>query len=75
MCKLPSLSGKEAVKVLQKMGFDVARQSGSHVILKKNEHPNNISVPCHSNKSLKPGTLRGIIRAAGITVDEFLEAM
>lgn len=41
--------------------------------MKREGHPNNISVPIHANKDLKRGTLRGLIRAAGMTVEEFVE--
>jgi predicted RNA binding protein YcfA (HicA-like mRNA interferase family) len=69
MARLPVLSGAEAVKVLQKAGWTVDRQRGSHVILVKDGHPATLSVPDH--KELAKGTLRSLIRAAGMTTDDF----
>jgi len=70
MTELPHLSGKKVVKALERAGYFVDRQRGSHIILMHDTRP-RISVPNH--KSVKPGTLRAIIRQAGFTVDEFSE--
>jgi predicted RNA binding protein YcfA (HicA-like mRNA interferase family) len=69
MARLPVLSGAEAVKVFQKAGWTVDRQRGSHVILVKDDHPATLSVPDH--RELAKGTLRSLIRAAGMTTDDF----
>jgi len=69
MARLPVLSGAEAVKVFQKAGWSVDRQRGSHVILVKDGHPATLSIPDH--KELAKGTLRSLIRAAGMTTDDF----
>ena len=69
MARLPVLSGAEAVKVFQKAGWSVDRQRGSHVILVKDDHPATLSVPDH--RELAKGTLRSLIRAAGMTTDDF----
>jgi predicted RNA binding protein YcfA (HicA-like mRNA interferase family) len=71
--KLPIISGLECVKALQKIGFVVDRQRGSHIILVREEPRTTISVPDH--KELDRGTLRGIIRQAGLSVDEFIELL
>ena len=70
MASLPIISGREAVKAFQKLGFLFHHQRGSHIIL---YHPNgrHLSVPDH--KALDRGTLRALIRGAGISVDEFLK--
>ncbi|MBE9058400.1 type II toxin-antitoxin system HicA family toxin [Sphaerospermopsis sp. LEGE 08334] len=73
MSKLPIISGLECVKALQKIGFVVDRQRGSHIILVREEPRTTISVPDH--KELDRGTLRGIIRQAGLSVDEFIELL
>lgn len=72
MPKLPVPSGLETVKVLTKAGFKVARRKGSHVSLYKesSEGPRIVVIPLH--RELKPGTLRGIIRQAGMSVEEFV---
>ena len=72
--RLPAISGQRVVKALTRAGFVLDRIVGSHHVLK---HPENasraVSVPCHSNRDLKAGTLRAIIRQAGFTVEEFSE--
>ena len=69
MARLPVLSGADAVKVVQKAGWTIDRQRGSHVILVKDGHLATLSVPDHNE--LAKGTLRSLIRAAGITIDDF----
>jgi predicted RNA binding protein YcfA (HicA-like mRNA interferase family) len=71
MSELPTVSGKQALSAFLKAGFTIARTSASHHVLKKNGHRFNLSVPIHSNRDLKVGTLRGLIRASGLTVDQF----
>ena len=73
MAALPSVSGERAVRVFQKAGWVKDRQRGSHVILIKPGHTASLSVPQH--RELAPGTLRALIRAAGISVDEFVALM
>ena len=68
--QLPVLSGKEVRKAFEKGGWQFARQRGSHMILVKDGSIASLSVPDH--KEVARGTLRGLIRAADITVDEFL---
>lgn len=69
MSKLPVVSGWECVKALQKVGFEVRRQKGSHIIMNRSDPYAMVSIPNH--KTLKPGTLRKIIQDAGLTIDEF----
>jgi predicted RNA binding protein YcfA (HicA-like mRNA interferase family) len=69
MARLPVLSGAEAVKIFEKAGWTVDRQRGSHVILVKDGHMATLSVPDH--KELAKGTLRSLIRAAGMTTEDF----
>ncbi len=75
MSSLPAVTGKQAIKAFSRLGFFVARTTGSHKIMKKEGHPYLVSVPSHAGETLKPGTLRGLIRSAGITPDEFVEAL
>jgi predicted RNA binding protein YcfA (HicA-like mRNA interferase family) len=74
MPKLPSLRSREVIAALKKVGFYESRQRGSHVILRRDDPAKSVSVPAH-NQPLKTGTLRSIIRQAGLTVDEFLELL
>jgi predicted RNA binding protein YcfA (HicA-like mRNA interferase family) len=69
MPPLPSVSGERAVSAFRKAGWVKDRQHGSHVILIKSGHPASLSVPQH--RELAPGTLRALIRAAGMSVDQF----
>ena len=72
MAKLPQLSGKELCKALEKEGFVFVRQTGSHKIYQKRtaEATITIPVPIHSNRPLKKGTLRGILKKAGISPEK-----
>lgn len=73
MPSLPALSGRNIVKVFESFGWEVARQRGSHIILVRENYQATLSVPDH--KEVAKGTLRSLIRAAGITVDEFLKTV
>ncbi len=67
---LRSLSGKEVVRIFESFGWSAARQRGSHIVMVKEGGIVTLSVPNH--KEVAKGTLRSLIRAAGLTVDEFL---
>jgi predicted RNA binding protein YcfA (HicA-like mRNA interferase family) len=70
--KLPrDVSGAEAVKALRRLGFEVTRQTGSHVRMSKGRC--HVTVPQHA--SLAPKTLQSIIRQAGVSLEEFLQAV
>jgi predicted RNA binding protein YcfA (HicA-like mRNA interferase family) len=66
MTKQPVVNGQECIRALQKAGFAIKRQTGSHVIMKR--PPLRVSFPNH-RKSLKPGTLSQIIKDAGLSVE------
>lgn len=70
MPKLPAVSGRKVVAALKRAGFVFQRQSGSHVILKHPDTGRTVSVPSHSSDGLPPGTLRGVLRQAGMSVEE-----
>ena len=73
MSKLPIISGIEAIKTFSKAGWTPHRQVGSHVVLRKEGSKVTLSVPKH--KELKPGLLRHLIKAAGLTVEDFEKLM
>ena len=73
MASLPTLSGREVVRVFSNLGWQVARQRGSHIVMTKEGHMATLSVPDH--KEVAKGTLRSLIRATGLTVDDFVDAM
>ena len=72
MPTLPLLRPRQVVKVFQKLGWEVARRRGSHIILTKEGHIATLSVPDHP--LVARGTLRSLIRKAGLTAAEFLKA-
>ncbi len=72
MAKLPSVRGEDAVRAFGKVGFNLARIHGSHHILKKPGCISELSIPVHRGKTVKHGLLRSQIRAAGLTVEEFI---
>lgn len=69
MGRLPVISGRECVQALTKIGFHLKRQSGSHIVLRRDYPFTQVIVPDH--KVLDRGTLRAIIRQSGISVNEF----
>lgn len=74
MSFLPQISGGRVIRALEKAGFVLLRQSGSHAILRhKIDLGQRAVVPVHGSKSVKPGTLRAILRGAQISVKEFMD--
>ena len=69
MSRLPVVSGQQCRKALMEAGFIFRRQEGSHMILRRDDPFAQVVVPDH--KELDRGTLRAILRAAGVSVDEF----
>jgi predicted RNA binding protein YcfA (HicA-like mRNA interferase family) len=72
MPSLPVISGREAVRRFASFGWQFARQRGSHMILTKPGSIVTLSVPDH--REIAKGTLRSLIRLAGLTPEEFLES-
>jgi len=72
MATLPVVSGREAVKAFEKLGFLFHHQRGSHIIL-NHSNGRHLSVPDH--RELDRGTLRALIRGAGTTVEEFVACL
>ncbi len=69
MPKLPVLSGRQVVRAFEEAGWRQDRQRGSHVVMLKQGSNVSLSIPQH--RVVAPGTLRALIRLAGMTVDEF----
>ncbi len=69
--KLPRISGIEAVHALERLGFVVLRQRGSHIIMRRG------SVGCviPNHREVKMGTLNGVLKQAGVRTEEFIEAL
>lgn len=68
MSRLPVISGADCVKTLSKIGFEVYRQRGSHIVIVRTSPHAQATIPNHKDR----GTLRAIIRQAGLTVEEFI---
>jgi predicted RNA binding protein YcfA (HicA-like mRNA interferase family) len=74
--RLPAVNGKRAIQALIKAGFTLNRIVGSHhVMTYPGDEKRTVTVPVHGARDLKPGTLRSIIRQAGLTVDDFAELL
>jgi predicted RNA binding protein YcfA (HicA-like mRNA interferase family) len=67
----PRLTGREVIKILRKLGFEVSRVRGSHHILR---HPDGraTTVPVHRGEVIGPGLLSKILRDTDLTLEEFL---
>jgi len=71
LTKLPTVSGQDAVRAFARIGYESDRQTGSHIILRHVSPPyRRLTVPNH--RELAKGTLRALIRQAGLTSDEFV---
>jgi len=77
MPKLPRITGRELVKALQEESFEITRRKGSHVQLTKYVGGRKLTfpVPVHTGKTIKRGTLKGILRKANISVERLLELL
>jgi predicted RNA binding protein YcfA (HicA-like mRNA interferase family) len=73
MPKLKRISGEEAIRRLEKLGFQRIRQRGSHVVLKKQTSEGDIGCVVPLHKELAVGTLRGILRQAKLSIEEFVK--
>lgn len=74
MSALPVVSGREVVKALEKIGYVLDRKRGSHMVLRQQNPPHRrLTVPEH--KEVAKGTLRAIVRQAGLTVEQFDELL
>ena len=75
MPKLNRVSGEEVIRALEKLGFIRIRQRGSHVILRKETPEGIIGCVVSLHKELAIGTLRGILRQAQVSPDEFINQL
>jgi len=71
MPKLPVVSGADVIRALERLGFVVTRQRGSHIVMRRGS--SGCVVPNH--RELKVGTLVGLLKQAGVSSDEFIEAL
>ena len=72
--RLPRLTAKEIIRVLEKRGFFLARSSGSHLIY-KNPQGKRVTVPAHAGKTLHPKVLQNILRDVDMTAEELKDEL
>ena len=70
MPRLPRVSGAEAVRTLERLGFAVVRQRGSHIVMRRG----TVGCVVPNHPEIKLGTLAGVLRQAGVSVEEFISA-
>jgi predicted RNA binding protein YcfA (HicA-like mRNA interferase family) len=73
--KLPVVSARQVVRALEKIGYQVVRQKGSHLRLRDPDNPSHLPVTVPNHKTIKPGLLHQILRDANLTVDQFVEIL
>ncbi len=73
MSPIPLLKPSLVVKAFENFGWEVVRQKGSHIIMTREGHIATLSIPKH--KEVARGTLRGLINRAGLSIDDFIEAL
>jgi predicted RNA binding protein YcfA (HicA-like mRNA interferase family) len=73
--QLPIVSGRDAVRAFERLGYQVVRQRGSHIRLRHPSDPSKLPLTIPDHRTLKPGLLRGLIRDAQIEVQQFLDLL
>jgi predicted RNA binding protein YcfA (HicA-like mRNA interferase family) len=73
--KLPAVRPKDVVRALERLGFEAWRQKGSHLTLYRASDRRALTIPMHFTKDIPKGTLRTIIREAGLSVKEFVKLL
>ncbi|WP_413172866.1 type II toxin-antitoxin system HicA family toxin [Anabaena azotica] len=72
MPRLPRISSREAIRALERLGFEEVRQTGSHVVMKRETADGEIGCVVPLHRELKVGTLSGILKQARVTAEEFI---
>lgn len=75
MPKMPRISSREAIRALERLGFEPVRQTGSHIVMKKVTEEGEIGCVVPIHRELKVGTLSSILKQAKVTVEEFIESL
>lgn len=75
MPELPVVTGAEAVRAFERLGFVLDRVSGSHHVLRKSGHHFHVSIPVHGRKVLGRGLLKALLKAADVSIDQFRGAL
>ena len=72
---MPAVRARDVIRVLEASGFTLVRSSGSHLQYKKPDHKAVVTVPQHGQKVIKPGTLKAIVRGAGLSMRDFVSLL
>jgi len=73
--KLPAITSRKLIQALERAGFSIDHQTGSHVFMSHLKNPDKIvPIPFH-NRDLAKGTLKNILRLAGLSLEEFLNLL
>ena len=75
MPRLPRVSGQQAIRVLEQIGFEQVRQRGSHVVLRRTTPDGDVGCVVPLHRELAVGTLAGILKQAKVTAQEFIDAL
>ena len=75
MPRLPRVSGQQAIRVLEQIGFEQVRQRGSHVVLRRITPDGEVGCVVPLHRELAVGTLAGILKQAKVTTQEFIDAL
>ena len=73
--RLPRITSTELLAALRRAGWEVVRQRGSHARLAHPDRGARVTISVHAGQTIKPGTLRGVLEQAGLTVDELVELL
>jgi predicted RNA binding protein YcfA (HicA-like mRNA interferase family) len=73
--KLPSVSGRQLIRALERIGYHIVRQRGNHIRLRDETEPEHLPVTVPNHKTVKPGLLRKILRDANLSVDELIDLL
>lgn len=73
--RLPIVSGRQVIRVLERIGYQIVRQKGSHIRLRDENDPEHLPITVPDHRTLKPGLLRQILRDANLTVGEFVDLL
>ena len=72
MSKLPVVTARDVIRIVERLGFGFDRQKGSHAVYIRTSDRRRVVIPVHNGRDLKPGTLRGLLDDIGLSVEEFV---
>ncbi len=75
MARLPVVPANELIKVLEKQGFRLVRQRGSHIVMQKKTAETTVTTVVPNHRELAPGTLRSILRRTGLSIEDLIKLL